>query len=284
MEFCWIPPGEAQPRLSDSRAGLHHEDILRREATGFPGRRNRGQTGAITKPTDSGWSKYEVTQAEWKAVMSYNPSYFDGKKSNVWRMERTRTGSRSTRCKLERVQCLPRCGEQTAGSGGGLRRSGEVPATARGRVGVRGPRRGRGMVASAFYWGGELNGTQANCDGKLPVRGGGEGAGVGSAVCRGRHKRWQSTSSTRGACAVCTATSRSGATTSTGTRVTTLLRGGSWNSVGRSCRSASRNNEAARLPGRVHWFPRLLFSYSREGKEKRGRDPVPAAYHPDLDP
>jgi formylglycine-generating enzyme required for sulfatase activity len=66
MAFCWVPPGAATLGSPDTEKDRDLSDESDHEYTskGF-------------------WlGKYEVTQAEWAAVMGSNPSHFDGKKDN----------------------------------------------------------------------------------------------------------------------------------------------------------------------------------------------------------
>lgn len=154
MTFCWVPPGTAMlgspkgeaQRLTDE---VEHEYT----SQGF-------------------WlGKYEVTQAEWKAVMGDNPSYFNGEKAN------NAKGLDTKRFPVESVSWDMICGKDGTGgflakvnSHGGIEKSFGKPGKFRlpkedewefaARV-------GRGNE-QPFYWGKELNGTQANSDGNSP--------------------------------------------------------------------------------------------------------------------
>jgi serine/threonine protein kinase/formylglycine-generating enzyme required for sulfatase activity len=66
MVFCWVPPGTATLGSPDTEKDRDLSDESDHEYT-----------------TKGLWlGKYEVTQAEWAAVMGSNPSHFDGKKDN----------------------------------------------------------------------------------------------------------------------------------------------------------------------------------------------------------
>ena len=65
MTFCWIPPGKAILGSPASEEGRFKDEVEHEfNCKGF-------------------WlGKYEVTQAEWTAVIGSNPSYFDGMKDS----------------------------------------------------------------------------------------------------------------------------------------------------------------------------------------------------------
>ncbi len=70
MVFCWIPPGE-------SRLGSPPGEAKQAN------RPDRGAEDEHVFATPGFWlGKYEVTQAEWVAVMGNNPSAHDGRKPN----------------------------------------------------------------------------------------------------------------------------------------------------------------------------------------------------------
>jgi formylglycine-generating enzyme required for sulfatase activity len=75
MEFCWIPPGECQlgsckeeqDYVTKNHYGGNRPDYLDNETES---KRGKFKTKGF-------WlGKYTVTQAEWKAVMGDNPSWF----------------------------------------------------------------------------------------------------------------------------------------------------------------------------------------------------------------
>ncbi|HYH66584.1 MAG TPA: SUMF1/EgtB/PvdO family nonheme iron enzyme [Urbifossiella sp.] len=161
MTFCWVPAGESQ--LGSPKAEL--DAIERQGAKGLSG---DGEKRGRFK-TDGFWlGKYEVTQAEWTAVMGYNPSHFNGTNPNAAK------GLDTSRFPLENVSWDTICR-----SGGFLDR-----ASAHGGVAKAFGRPGRlalphsnaweyacrGGLGNArpFPFGHELNGTQANMNGSLP--------------------------------------------------------------------------------------------------------------------
>ena len=82
MEFCWIPPGEAQlgsPRAEQDYLTKTFHDGNRPEWLDGENESTRG----VFKSKPGFWlGKYEVTQGEWEKVMGANPSNFNGKKDN----------------------------------------------------------------------------------------------------------------------------------------------------------------------------------------------------------
>jgi formylglycine-generating enzyme required for sulfatase activity/serine/threonine protein kinase len=160
--FCYIPPGKwtlgsptkkqqpSQPaRWIDSRqlssgAEVEHEF------------------------TSSGYwlGKYEVTQAQWLAVMGgMNPSSFDGKKDNKAK------GMDTSRFPVENVSWDMICGKhgflERANAHGGIRKAfgklGQfrLPHEDEWEYAYRGGK-GNGQV---YYWGDKFTGSQANCNG-----------------------------------------------------------------------------------------------------------------------
>lgn len=149
MKFCWIPAGKATLGSPQEERILNdlYEDEHSYTTKGF-------------------WlGKYQVTQAEWKAVMGDNPSEFDGKKDNNAKgMDTSQFPVESVswdECQkfLEKVN--KRIGiEKVFGKTGKF----VLPHEDQWEYACRG---GKGNK-QAFYFGNELNGTQANCDGNAP--------------------------------------------------------------------------------------------------------------------
>jgi formylglycine-generating enzyme required for sulfatase activity len=166
MEFCWLPPGVAQ--LGSSKE--EHDYITKTYLKGdrpdyhqfdFETESKRGKF-----KTMGFWlGKYTVTQAEWKAVMGENPSHFDGIKDNKAK------GLDTRRFPVERVswdECqkfLEKLNKQPdLGKVFGSVAKFVLPHEDQWEYAARG---GKGNK-QPFYWGNELNGTQANCDGNCP--------------------------------------------------------------------------------------------------------------------
>jgi formylglycine-generating enzyme required for sulfatase activity len=161
MRFCWIPAGEAQLGYSQEEI----EYIAKTQPqTGYapPADMNRRKF-----QTNGFWlGKYEVTQAEWAAVMDgKNPSSFTEAKDKKAR------GMPTERFPVEFVsweECLEFLARATAHDGtrkglgppGALRlpSEDEWEYACRGGLGNKQP----------FYFGKELNGTQANVNGTFP--------------------------------------------------------------------------------------------------------------------
>ena len=169
MEFCWIPAGEAQlgsPKeeqdyLIRTFHGAKHEYSLDRETESRRGKLN----------VSGFWlGKYTVTQSQWQAVMGDNPSWFKPNGSGKDRLRKDGVKDTS-RFPVEQVSwndCqmfLERLNSRTGvarifGSGAKF----TLPHEDQWEYACRGGRGNR----RAFYWGNELNGTEANCDGNYP--------------------------------------------------------------------------------------------------------------------
>jgi formylglycine-generating enzyme required for sulfatase activity len=148
MKFCWIPPGKAtlgSPKEEQDRC----DDEAEHEYT-----------------TNGFWlGKYLVIQAEWQAVMGNNPSEFDGNKDNeakgldTSRFPVDRVSWKDCQNFLKRINS--RVGiEKVFGTTGKF----VLPEEDQWEYACRG---GMGNKR-AFYFGNQLNGTQANCDGREP--------------------------------------------------------------------------------------------------------------------
>jgi formylglycine-generating enzyme len=217
MKFCWIPPGKAtlgSPKEEKDRIAdeMEHKFVTK----GF-------------------WlGKYPVTQTEWQAVMGDNPSHFDGKKDNKAK------GLDTRRFPVERVswddcqkfleKLNKRDGmQQVFGKPGKFM----LPHEDQWEYACRGGKGNR----QAFYFGNELNGTQANCGGNLPY--GTDKPGdckertteVGSYAKDWPHP-W-------GLCDM-HGNVRQWCENQYEQSNTYTIRGGSWDSIARNCRSAFR--------------------------------------------
>lgn len=164
MEFCWIPSGEAQ--LGSPK---EEQDYITK--TFYEGKRpdyldNQTEAKRGKFKTKGFWlGKYTVTQAEWKAVMGNNPSFFDGKRDNFAK------GMDTSRFPVEEVswddcQKFLKAINKRDGMDKVFGKAGRfvLPHEDQWEYACRG---GKGNK-QAFYFGNELNGTQANCNGTVP--------------------------------------------------------------------------------------------------------------------
>ena len=257
MEFCWVPAGEAQ--LGSPKA--ERDAVLKlfkaeKEPDWLVGEAE-GKRGKFK--TKGFWlGKYEVTQAEWTAVMGKNPSYLDGKQDNKAK------GMDTSRFPVEQVswddcQKFLEAVNKRAGVAKVFGKAGkfQLPHEDEWEYACRGGK-GNGRT---FYWGDELNGTQANMDGNYPF---------------GTDKNGQDLERT---CAVDDTNGGKYETHPWGLchmhgnvfewcdnlydkTTTRVLRGGSWDDYGYHCRAADRSGNA---PGRANLsiglrvcFPGLL--------------------------
>jgi len=172
MTFCWVPKGECQ--LGSPKAERDAVLLARRETMEAEWLQLEAEEKRPKIKTDGFWTgKYEVTQAEWKAVMGDNPSHFDGTKDN------NAKGLNTARFPVENVSWDRICGKENylgvgfldkVNAHGGVRKAfgngGKfaLPHEDEWEYACRG---GRGNVRP-FYWGDKLNGTQANIDGTYP--------------------------------------------------------------------------------------------------------------------
>ena len=165
MEFCWIPPGEAQlGSPKDEQDYITKTFFDEGKRPDFLDDETETKRGKFM--TKGFWlGKYPVTQAEWKAVMGNNPSDFDGTKDTKAK------GMNTERFPVENVswndcqKFLMKVNERGGvpkvfGKDGKL----VLPHEDQWEYACRG---GRGNKRP-FYWGSELNRAQANCDGNFP--------------------------------------------------------------------------------------------------------------------
>ena len=166
MEFCYIPTGTTQ--LGSPKTEV---DGVMKEVGGklLPQWLAAEEERVRPKYTTNGFwlGKYEVTQAEWVAVMGDNPSWFtlDGRGKEKLETDKITATSRfpvenvswNMICKpdgfLERVNKRPGSGKTFGNGKFVLPHEDEWEYACRGGKGNKQP----------FYWGDELDGTQANC-------------------------------------------------------------------------------------------------------------------------
>lgn len=175
MTFCWVPGGECQLGSSRNEREAVFWSLGNKVEPYWLG--SEAQEKRVLFSTSGFWlGKYEVTQGEWEAVMKgviidgvnlTNPSYFrvgDEGADSLGGVKDTR------RYPVERVS-WDHCQEflKRANTGGIYRAFGwsgrlQLPHEDQWEYACRG---GRGNL-HPFYWGHSLNGSEANCDGKIP--------------------------------------------------------------------------------------------------------------------
>lgn len=142
MIFCWIPAGKAM--LGESGTKKEHEF----ESNGF-------------------WmGKYEVTQAQWEAIMGKNPSEFKGANLPVETVNWEDCQEFIKKCSVSGLKV-------------------QLPHEDQWEYACRG---GKGNK-QAFYWGNTLNGDKANCDGEYPYGTDKKGAFLGRTTEVGSYEK-----------------------------------------------------------------------------------------------
>ena len=232
MPFCWIPPGTAQlgSPLAEQNAVGSRTDWLAAES--------EARRGVYT--SKGFWlAKYPVTQAEWYAITGATPSYFQAGSAVK--------GLDTTRFPVEQVSWDMICGK-----GGFLEKFNAVGGVEKafGKAGTFAlPHEDmweyacRGGLGNdrPFYFGKELNGTQANIDGNFPFGTATKGpylerpTSVGTYASKSPHP-WGLCDMHGNVWEWC-----ENLYDQTNSRV---LRGGSWNYYGRYCRAADRYRSA----------------------------------------
>jgi formylglycine-generating enzyme required for sulfatase activity len=164
MKFCWIPAGEAQLGSPKEEQDYITNTFLDGNRPDFLDYESESKRGKFK--TKGFWlGKYPVTQTEWKAVMNYNPSGFDGEKDNRAK------GLETSHFPVERISWHDcQIFLDSVNKRGGIEKvfgkSGifVLPHEDAWEYACRG---GKGNK-QPFYWGNELNATQANCDENQP--------------------------------------------------------------------------------------------------------------------
>ncbi len=218
MVVCWVPAGRVTLGSPKGEIGRRADEIEHQfETRGF-------------------WlGKYPVTQAEWMAVMGENPSCFDGKNNNEAR------GLDTSRFPVEQVnwddcQKFLERSNQNRGKGGIASEGGRfvLPHEDQWEYACRG---GQGNNR-AFYFGNELNGIQANCNGDFPYRMDRKGENKERTTEVGRYaERWPHP---WGLCDMHGNVYQWCANRYEGHASAYSLRGGAWLAVARDCRAAAR--------------------------------------------
>jgi formylglycine-generating enzyme required for sulfatase activity len=236
MAFCWIPPGTAQLGSPPAEQNAVAEQLGSRPD--WLAAESEVKRGAYT--SNGFWlAKYPVTQAEWHALLSETPSSFWPGGSGAGEVK----GVDTARFPVEQVSW-----DMVCGAGGFLERLNALGGTDRvfGRTGTfalphedaweYACRGGRGN-RQPFYFGAELNGTQANIDGTQPFGTAAQGpylkrpTPVGAYESRCPHP-WELCDMHGNVWEWCDNLSEKA-----GSRV---IRGGSWNGNGHSARAANR--------------------------------------------
>ncbi len=170
MEFCWIPAGEAQLGASKEEQDYITNTFYDEKRPEWLNNETEAKRGKFK--TKGFWlGKYTVTQEEWKAVMGGNPSVFAATGKYADYRDKVK-GLSTLRFPVENVSwndCqsfLSYVKSRTEAAGRALGMAGKfvLPHEDEWEYACRG---GKGN-GRAFFWGSELNGTQANCDGLYP--------------------------------------------------------------------------------------------------------------------
>ncbi len=213
MKFCWIPAGEAQLGSTEEEQNY----ITKTFYEGFrPGwlEDERESNRGIHKTNGFWMAKYLVTQAQWEAVMGSRPSEFKGKNLPVETID-------WYECKDFIKQC----------SVLGLKL--QLPHEDQWEYACRG---GRGNK-QAFYWGNELDGSQANCHGDYPYGTNKKGTHLAMTTEVGSYEKvaphpWNLCDMIGNVKEWCNDRAE---------LVSRMCRGGCWNSSARFCRSSDRS-------------------------------------------
>ena len=217
MRFCWVPAGKAKLGMS-------------------PGATLDGNLEPYDYTAKGFWlGKYEVTRAEWQGVMGTNPSYFSATGKGAAKV----AGLKTDRFPVDQVSFKDCENFVEKSAVKGLR----VPHEDEWEYACRG---GKGFKQS-YYFGDALNGKQANCFGELPFGTPEKGQALQRVTAVGSYAKlaphpW-------GLCDMHGNVQEWCANLYTMKPERRCLRGGSWNTQPRACRSASRYGDAADYPG-----------------------------------
>jgi formylglycine-generating enzyme required for sulfatase activity len=169
MIFCWIPKGEARLGSTETESNIVRNLKIDRDILEMLPEESEIKLGFFK--TEGFWmGKYEVTQAEWKIIMHNNPSYFqvDGEMGDKLQQEKIEDTNRYPVENVRKETCQKFL-ERVNKRGGKVSVFGKpgkfcLPYEDEWEYACRGDKGNK----RAFYWGNELNGTQANSDGDLP--------------------------------------------------------------------------------------------------------------------
>jgi formylglycine-generating enzyme required for sulfatase activity len=240
MEFCYVPAGECQLGSPKAERDAVLYELKETNKPEWLDEEDEGVRGKFQ--TKGFWlGRYEVTQAEWTAVMGSNPSTFDGKKDNKAIGLDTRRFPIETvswdDCQtfLRRVNGDLDAIRKTFGARGRFR----LPHEDEWEYAFRG---GKGNGRS-FYWGNSLNGTEANCVGTNPFGTATEGRYLGRPCPVDETNGGKYELHPWGLCHM--AGNVDEWCNNEYSKDTRVLRGGSWISYGLLCRAANRSRSAS---------------------------------------
>ncbi len=239
MKLCWIPAGKVQLGSPKSE-----QDYVTK--TFYDGKRPEWldaetQSKRCVFTTIGFWlGKYSVTQEQWEAVMGNNPSYSSyqgGGKDNVQGMDTARFPVESVSWN-DCQDFLKKLNENTRISAAMGKSKFALPHEDQWEYACRG---GKGNT-QPFYFGDELNGTQANCDGNHPYGTTTNGTYLERSTEVGSYEKaaphpW-------GLCDMSGNVWQWCDNKYDNQNNRRVLRGGSWDSVARGCRSAFREGSA----------------------------------------
>ncbi len=186
MKFCWIPAGKAQLGSPESEQEYVAKSFHKGQRPVWLDDETESKRGEFT--TKGFWlGKYAVTQEQWEAVMGNNPSYFsrqgDGK-NRVQGLDTARFPVEQVSwddCQefLKKLNTGVRVPRQMGDGKFGLPHENAWEYACRGGKGNKQP----------FYFGDELNGTQANCNGNVPYGTATKGTSVGRTMEVGSYEK-----------------------------------------------------------------------------------------------
>jgi formylglycine-generating enzyme required for sulfatase activity len=165
MKFCWIPAGKAQLGSPKSEQDYVTKTFFEGKRLEILDREAESKRGEFT--TKGFWlGKYAVTQEQWEAVMGNNPSYFSKQGDGKDKVQ----GMDTSRFPVERVSwndcqvLMKKLNEKVTIPAALGESEFALPHEDQWEYACRG---GKGNK-QPFYFGDELNGTQANCHGEYP--------------------------------------------------------------------------------------------------------------------
>ncbi len=235
MKFCWIPAGKVQLGAPKSEQDYVTKTYNGGKRPDYLDRETESARGEFT--TKGFWlAKYAVTQEQWEAVMGNNPSFFSKQGDGMAVVKGMDTSS----FPVEQVSwddCqdfLKKLNEKVTIPGALGKSKFALPHEDQWEYACRG---GNGNK-QPFYFGEDLNGTQANCNGNKPYGTAPKGAYLNRTTEVGSYEKvslhpW-------GVCDMHGNVWQWCENKYDNQNNRRVLRGGSWLSDARSCRSANR--------------------------------------------